>query len=69
MLFNKKMPRSCDYCAKGTKLDNGTVLCTKRGIVSAEKPCRAFEYDPCRRIPPKPKAADFSEFDQEDFKL
>lgn len=69
MLFRKKMPRSCSYCTNGTKLNDDAVLCTKRGFVPTEKPCRKFSYDPCRRIPPKPKAQDFSEFDKEDFSL
>ena len=69
MLFRKNMPRSCNYCAKGTVLENGTVLCVKRGIVSAEKPCAGFKYDPCRRIPPKQKSADFRNFKDEDFSL
>ncbi len=69
MLFRKKMPRSCTYCAKGTILENGTVLCTKHGVVSAQSPCLGFRYDPCKRIPPKPKAADFSSYQAEDFSL
>lgn len=69
MLFRRKMPRSCDYCAKGTKLDNGTVLCIKRGVVTAEKPCAGFRYDPCRRVPPKQKFSNFHDYDNEDFSL
>ena len=69
MLFRKKITRSCTYCAHGTCLNDTTVLCTKRGVVDAERSCRKFTYDPCKRIPPKPKAPDFEKYDAEDFTL
>ena len=69
MLFRRKIPRSCAYCAFGTKLDSDTVLCTKRGVVSVEKSCRKFSYDPCRRIPPKMKSLNFRKYDNEDYTL
>lgn len=69
MLFRKKIPRSCTYCAYGTKIDDEQVLCVKRGVVSAEGACRKFDYDPCKRIPPKPKALDFQKYQDEDFSL
>lgn len=69
MLFRKKIPRSCSYCTCGTKLDSEQVLCTKRGVVSACASCRKFTYDPCKRVPPKPKALNFSQYKEEDFAL
>lgn len=69
MLFRKKMPRSCSYCMNATQLNDDEVLCIKRGIVAIDKSCKKFIYDPCKRIPPKPKAADFSEYDKENFSL
>lgn len=69
MLFRKKIARSCTYCAHGTMLDECQVLCVKKGVRSAEKPCRKFQYDPCKRVPSKPKAMDFSKYDGEDFSL
>lgn len=69
MLFRKKLPRSCQYCACGTRIDDNQVLCTKYGIVSAYYGCRKFEYDPCKRIPAKPKALDLRKYDDEDFSL
>lgn len=69
MLFRKKMERSCSYCAHGTKIDDEQVLCIKRGVVSVCGQCRKFTYDPCKRIPPKPKALDFRKYDNEDFSL
>ncbi len=69
MLFRKKIERSCSYCAYGTQIQDGQVLCTKKGVVSAQGKCRKFSYDPCKRIPPRPKAMDFSKYDQQDFSL
>ena len=69
MLFRKKIERSCSYCLHGTKLNDEQVLCIKKGIVSSCGGCRKFAYDPCKRIPPRPKALDFSKYDEEDFGL
>lgn len=69
MLFRKDIPRSCSYCAKGTDLGDGQILCTKKGIVACDFHCRKFKYDPCKRIPSKPKALDFSKYQEEDFSL
>jgi hypothetical protein len=69
MLFRKKMPKSCVYCTHGTKLNEDQVLCVKKGVVSIEGKCRKFRYDPCKRIPPRPKMPDFSQYSSEDFTL
>ena len=69
MLFRKKMEKSCTYCRFGTMLEEGFVLCTKRGMVDAGRKCRKFSYDPTKRIPVKPKALDFSKYDSEDYSL
>lgn len=69
MLFRKKIERSCLYCAYGTKLDDESILCTKRGVVLADSKCRKFLYDPTKRVPAKPKAPDFQKYSEEDFKL
>lgn len=69
MLFRKKMPRSCYYCTQSTLLEEDLFLCAKRGVVENTGRCRKFEYDPCKRIPPKPKALDFSKYDERDFTL
>lgn len=53
----------------GTKLDEEQVLCAKRGVVNICSKCRKFSYDPCKRIPLKPKALDFMKYDQEDYSL
>ncbi len=69
MLFRKKILRSCLYCLHGAKLEDDTILCAKKGLLLTDTPCRKFKYDPCKRIPVRPKALDFSKYDQEDFSL
>ena len=68
-LFRKKIERRCEYCARSTKLDDETVLCTKKGIRTPDSKCRKFTYDPTKRIPPKPKTPDFDQFSKDDFSL
>lgn len=69
MLFRKKIEKCCIYCAHGTKLDEEQVLCIKKGVVPLYGKCRKFSYDPCKRVPAKPRATDFSKYDQEDYSL
>lgn len=68
-MFRKKIERSCSYCAYGTKIDSEQVLCIKKGVVSTDGKCRKFDYDPCKRIPPKAKAMDFSKYEDQDYSL
>lgn len=69
MLFRKKMERSCSYCAYGARLEDGAIICSKKGMRSEENSCRRFRYDPCKRMPFKAKAMDFSKFKDSDFSL
>ncbi len=69
MLFRKRIPRSCRYCVHGTKIGDEQILCVKRGITSVNSQCRKFAYDPCKRIPMKPRALDFNQYNKEDFSL
>jgi hypothetical protein len=69
MLFRKKMERSCEYCQYGAKLDDGMVLCAKKGVKTVEDKCRKFQYDPCKRTPAKAKPLDFSKYEEMDFSL
>lgn len=68
-LFRKKIERRCEYCARGTHLDELTVLCTKKGMRSIHEKCRKFAYDPTKRIPSKQKALDFEKYKQYDYSL
>lgn len=69
MLFRKKIDRACAYCIYGTVLEDGHVLCMKKGIRNQEDKCRRFKYDPCKRIPAKAKAMDFAKYNEDDFSL
>ena len=69
MLFRKKIERSCAYCIHGTKLNGDRILCIKQGIVTLDSACRKFKYDPCKRIPAKAMALDFSKYDEHDYSL
>ena len=69
MLFRKKIQRSCAYCVHGTQLEDGKILCAKKGVRTAAQKCFRFRYDPCKRIPVKAKALDFSAFQNTDYSL
>ena len=69
MLFRKKIERSCAYCVHSASIGDDQILCSKKGLRTMDSQCRKFQYDPCKRIPPKAKAMDFSKYDQDDFSL
>lgn len=69
MLFRKKIERRCSYCTHSTRLVEDQMLCSKKGVCSPDSKCMHFRYDPCKRIPVKARALDFSKYDQEDYSL
>lgn len=69
MLFQKRIEPCCSYCKKGAALETDTVLCVRKGVVSASGRCGSFRYDPLKRVPPRPAAPDFSKLKDEDFVL
>lgn len=69
MLFTKKIEPRCAYCQRGTALDEEQVICPKRGVMSAGGHCRAFRYDPLKRVPPKPAVLELGKLRDEDFVL
>ena len=69
MLFEKNMDPRCAYCQRCAPLDEESVMCIKKGVVQAGFHCRAFKYDPLKRVPPRPAAPDFSRLKDEDFVL
>ncbi len=69
MLFEKNMEPRCAYCHHGTTLEDGQVMCVKKGIMAAAGSCRRFRYDPLKRTPPKPAAISFAHLKDEDFTL
>ena len=69
MLFRKKINKACTYCLYGTQIDEEQVLCIKKGVVPFDGKCHKFCYDPCKRIPHKAKALDFSKYNDQDYSL
>ena len=68
-LFQENIEPRCVYCAKGAPLEEGRILCSKRGVVGGGDRCGRFQYDPLKRVPPKPAALDTSKLSLEDFRL
>jgi len=69
VLFRKDIEPCCIYCKKGSPISEKEVACLKKGIVPSEGHCRAFRYDPLKRVPPRPAALDTGKLKQEDFSL
>lgn len=68
-LFKKDIDPMCIYCIHSSELSLDQIACVKKGIKSPTDNCRQFRYDPLRRVPPRPKKADFSGLSPEDFSL
>ena len=47
----------CRYCEHAAAIRDGeTMLCSKKGVVSAEFQCKKYAFDPLKRKPrPRPK--------------
>ena len=69
MLFRKNMDPRCAYCQWGERINDREVACLKRGVVPAEHNCRAFQYDPMKRVPPRPAVLETGRLRPEDFSL
>lgn len=51
-VFNKKLPRSCGYCAHSVFLEfTKEVICKKHGATNLRDYCRNYKYDPLKRTP------------------
>ena len=49
---NAELERFCKFCQHSSELsDEDTMLCGKKGIVSADFICKKFVYDPLKREP------------------
>ena len=68
-LFHDKIEPRCAYCVHSRTLTDEQVACPKKGVMSVASRCRAFKYDPLRRVPPRPAKVEFSNLKDEDFKL
>jgi hypothetical protein len=69
MLFDNKIQPSCEYCQYGTSLGYNEVACSKRGIMDAIGACRAFRYEPTKRVPKFPQTLEASNLTEDDFRL
>jgi len=69
MLFRKDIDPRCAYCKRGRRLNEREVACVKRGVVPAGHACRAFRYDPMKRVPPRPASLDTGKLKKEDFSI
>ena len=68
-LFQSSIEPRCAYCALGRALDLDQVVCPKKGVMSAGSSCRAFRYDPLKRVPARPARLNSFGLAEEDFKL
>ncbi len=68
-LFQKKIEPRCTYCAHGRALGEDQVVCPKKGVMAAASHCRAFQYDPLKRVPPRPAKLAGVALGGEDFTL
>lgn len=68
-LFQENMEPRCAYCVKGSLLEGDQILCSKKGVVPASGSCRAFCYDPLKRVPPKPVVLESGKHSPEEFRL
>lgn len=67
-LFRRKMEPRCAYCKLGDTLSGENVICRKHGVVAAHGACRAFAYDPLKRVP-APQAKLKTGYTEEDMRL
>lgn len=68
MLFRRDIEPHCAYCERGERVSDTEIRCAKRGGVAPGDSCKAFRYDPLKRIPPRP-ASLRRKFKPEDFSL
>ena len=68
MLFRRDIDANCAYCERGERVSDTEIACPKRGRVAPGESCKAFRYDPLKRIPPRP-ASLRRKFRPEDFSL
>lgn len=68
LLLNKKIQPKCEYCQRGSRTKDGTmILCVKKGIVALHYKCRKFKYDPLLRDPQS--RPELPKFDPSDFEI
>lgn len=62
-----EITKVCRYCELAAPLSDGeTLLCQKKGVVSAGHVCRKFKYDLLKRTPAPPVSVGRLELPPED---
>lgn len=69
MLFSKKIDKHCGNCLYAVLLEDDRVECRKKGMKHVQDKCMRYTYDPCKRVPSKSKATDFSKYEEYDYSL
>lgn len=69
MLFSKKIPPRCAYCAFSREIKNAPeYTCKFKGLVTGDYCCRKYRYDAVKRVPAG-KLICTDSFAPDDFKL
>lgn len=68
-LFRKDIEPRCAYCEKGSVINEREVVCLRKGVVAVEYHCGRFQYDPFKRVPPRPVKLETSKLSEEDFAI
>ena len=67
-MFSAEITQSCALCEHANHLqDVKFVLCSKKGVVSAEFCCKKFSYDPLKRQPKRIRV--LAEYSPDDFSI
>lgn len=69
MLFRRDIEPHCAYCEHAALVSDTELHCAKHGTVSPEHHCKAFRYDPLKRVPPRPVSLRLDKFKESDFAL
>ena len=68
-MLKKKLSPPSTYDHHEPGFEKEEFFFEKKGGFPADRGCRKFVYDPCKRIPLKAKAPDFEKYADEDFTL
>ena len=67
-MFSAEITQSCALCEHANHLqDVKFVLCSKKGVGSAEFCCKKFSYDPLKRQPKRIRV--LAEYSPDDFSI
>lgn len=60
-LFGNQIPPDCSYCEHGAKTSGESYSCALGRTLPFKGKCRAFRYDPLKRVPrTEPKLPTYS---------